>query len=120
MLDDIGHPKLLPLRTYKYEGHNEHLAPQYVVLPVDWNHMEGDTFDITENAFITDFSSAFAISEPPKSLETLLLYSSLEWVLERKVGVGSDIWGLDCILLEMRNETGMDRAMGPETYSRSA
>lgn len=110
VLEDIGQPQLRPIRKYSGERHEDPSAPQYLVMPVDWTHMQGNNIKITEKAFLMDFGSAFAISEPPKSMETSLLYSAPEWILEKKFGIGSDIWGLGCVLYEIR--TGVNIFQG--------
>lgn len=82
------------------EPHNLPTAPQYVVHPVDFTKLSADL--ITDQAFVIDFGESFSISEPPEDLGTPQAYRSPELVLEKKVGIASDLWALACTLFEVR------------------
>lgn len=91
--------------TASRESHNEPTAPQYLVYPVIWDDVElsvvGANF-ITDKACVIDFGESFDISDPPSDLGIPQIYCSPEYVLDKNVGISSDIWALGCTLFEIR------------------
>lgn len=80
-------------------------APHYLVYPVDWDKVvenaAGREFIIAK-ACITDFGESFNTTEPAQDLGIPQIYCSPEYVFDRKVGVGCDLWALGCTLFEIR------------------
>ncbi|CAM6004001.1 unnamed protein product [Sphagnum balticum] len=87
------------------DAHHEPTAPQYLVYPISWDSVElsalGTNF-ITNKACIIDFGESYEFSDPSPDLGIPQIYCSPEYTLDKKVGIGSDVWALGCTLFEIR------------------
>jgi serine/threonine protein kinase len=91
--------------TTSGESHNEPTAPQYLVYPIIWDDVELSaigTNSITDKACVIDFGESFDVLDPPSDLGIPQIYCSPEYVLDKNVGISSDIWALGCTLFEIR------------------
>ncbi|TVY75882.1 Serine/threonine-protein kinase SRPK [Lachnellula suecica] len=100
VLQILGSPVLNPVMNASNECHNEPTAPKYLVYPVNWSAV--DTQYISKSPCLIDLGESFHISQPPENLGTPGPYRSPELLLDKKAGLGSDIWALGCTLFEIR------------------
>ena len=100
MIQAIGEPILEEVVTESGESPTEPTAPKYLVHPVDF-YKVGSQF-VTDHACIVDFGESFEASNPPDDLGIPQAYRSLELVLDKVAGIGSDLWALGCTLFEIR------------------
>jgi serine/threonine protein kinase len=82
------------------ENTTMHTGPRYLVYPVEWDDV--DIAYILKTAKIIDFGECFDIAKPPEDVGTPGCYRAPELLLERKVGIPSDLWALACTLFEIR------------------
>lgn len=89
--------------------HNQPNAPQYLVYPIDWYDV--DVSLIQREVCLIDFGESFRVTSDeslglspniPKNLGIPGSYRSPELILEKKAGIGSDLWALGCTLFEIR------------------
>lgn len=100
VLKILGNPVVNPVLNTSQEPHHGSTAPDYLVYPVNW--CDVDTRFISKELCLIDFGESFEISQPPDDLGTPGPYRSPELILDKKAGVGSDIWALGCSLFEIR------------------
>jgi serine/threonine-protein kinase SRPK3 len=76
-------------------------APNYLVGPI--NPYKIDTRYLTDQICIIDLGESYESSRPPKNIGTPVAYSSPELIFDKVMGAASDIWGLGCVLSEIRS-----------------
>lgn len=105
LLDLVGRPQQTDVITPSGEKHDLPTAPQYLVYPIIWQDVaqKPSAHDlITDKACIIDFGESYEVSDPPPEIGIPQIYCPPEYTLEKKVGVGCDIWALACTLFEIR------------------
>jgi serine/threonine protein kinase len=105
VLNALGQPGTAKVITASGGSHYEPTAPQYLVYPISWDSVElsalGTNF-IIDKACIIDFGESYEMSDPSPDLGIPQIYCSPEYTLDKKVGIGSDVWALGCTLFEIR------------------
>ncbi|KAI1844726.1 hypothetical protein JX266_009182 [Neoarthrinium moseri] len=105
LLTLIGRPETVKVLTASGDEHSLPGAPHYLVYPIDWDKVAESIAGkdlILAKACVTDFGESFNITEPTEDLGIPQIYCSPEYVLDRKVGLGCDLWALGCTLFEIR------------------
>lgn len=102
-METLGAPQTTKVVTADGGSHHMPIAPQYLVYPIDWDHVASTKPNlIAEDACLIDFGEAYEMSAPTPNLGIPQVYCPPEYALEGKVGVGCDIWALGCTLYEIR------------------
>ena len=97
----LGQPDLNKVLLPSEEAHDQPGAPQYLVYPVQWYHVDGQY--ISPNPSLIDFGESFKQDRLPADYAIPGPYQSPEMILEdRTAGVASDLWALGCTLFEIR------------------
>ncbi len=115
-------PVLLPTSSGERVPHSKSTAPQYLVEPVKWDGIEsGDnhgfhshshehrqehkrlssTF-VVPSACLIDFHESFMVNNLPEDLGIPQQYCSPEYIFDKEIGYGTDLWALGCTLFEIR------------------
>lgn len=100
VLKILGSPVLNPILNASNERHDEGTAPEYLVYPVKW--WDVDIRFISKEPCLIDFGESFPSSHLPEDVGIPGPYRSPELILDKKAGLGSDIWALGCSLFELR------------------
>ena len=96
----LGKPRRNPVDKVGASKEECSLVPNYLVYPVDWTKV--DIHRITPKPCLIDLDQSFRTSSPPNDLGTPRPYRSPELMLDKKAGVGSDLWALACTLFGIR------------------
>lgn len=105
LLELVGTPEQTDVITPSGAKHDLPTAPQYLVYPIVWEDIAQQPSAhtlIADKACIIDFGESYEISNPPLETGIPQTYCPPEYTLEKKVGVGCDIWALACTLFEIR------------------
>lgn len=86
--------------TQPGEGPTKPIAPRYLVYPVDWDSI--DSQFVSDQPYVIDFGESFEASDPPNDLGIPGPYCSPEFLLDKVIGIGCDLWALGCTLFEIR------------------
>lgn len=100
VLEILGQPRQNKVLNAAGEPPSEPTAPKYLVYPIKWGKIESQ--HVTDQACLIDFGESFEVSSPPEDLGTPGPYRSPELILDKKAGIGSDLWALGCTLFEIR------------------
>lgn len=97
----IGEPQRAAVIVSKTgEAPTDPSHPRYLVFPVTWKSVDLKFY--TDKPCVIDFGESFEVSKPHKDLGIPGPYRSPELILERKVGIPSDLWTLGCTIFEIR------------------
>ncbi|KAK5655723.1 hypothetical protein OQA88_5260 [Cercophora sp. LCS_1] len=107
LLQVTGSPKTAPviLATQRHTPNQwPSTAPKYLVRPLDWDqvNLQNPSDFFSGDICITHFGESYDTNDPPEDLGIPQEYRSPEYILDKRVGVGSDIWALGCTLFEIR------------------
>lgn len=92
VLETLGHPQTTKVITAGSGNHHIPAAPQYLVYPIDWDHVASTKPNlIADDACLIDFGEAYEMSAPSPDLGIPQVYCAPEYALDGKVGVGCDI-----------------------------
>ncbi|KAI1307108.1 kinase-like domain-containing protein [Xylaria venustula] len=101
----LGKPEQASLMTRTEKKHELPTVPQYLVYPIDWEYIaqkpSGRSL-LTGDACIIDFGESFEILNPPQRMGIPQAYCAPEYVLDKRIGPGCDVWALACTLFEIR------------------
>ncbi|KAK3374809.1 kinase-like domain-containing protein [Podospora didyma] len=104
----FGPPKTVAVIQSSSEGGGSwpSTAPTYLVRPIEWESLDfgggiGINF-VTSRACVVDFAESFDVRDLPEDLGIPQEYCAPEYVLDKRLGIGSDIWALGCTLFEIR------------------
>ncbi|KAH7133697.1 kinase-like domain-containing protein [Dactylonectria macrodidyma] len=100
VLQILGAPTQNPIFDGPVMGHAEPTAPQYLVYPVEWEHVAKEY--ISEQSCLIDFGQSFEVANTPEYLGIPGPYRSPELMLDNSMGFGTDLWALGCTLFEIR------------------
>ncbi|CAI6311333.1 unnamed protein product [Periconia digitata] len=105
LFDLIGIPEKTNVTTASNTPHTLPSAPQYLVYPIIWEDIaQSSTAEpiITDKACIIDFGNSYMVDDPPPHLGIPQIYCAPEYTIEKKIGIGSDLWALGCTIFEIR------------------
>ncbi|KAM7193784.1 Protein kinase-like domain containing protein [Naviculisporaceae sp. PSN 640] len=80
-------------------------APKYLVKPINWESRgspETRLRFLTDRICVADFGESFDVNDLPEDLEMPQEYRAPEYILDKRLGVESDLWALGCTLFEIR------------------
>lgn len=80
-------------------------APRYLVNPINWETRGGGEARLrflTDRICIADFGESFDANDLPEDLEIPQEYRAPEYILDKRLGIESDLWALGCTLFEIR------------------
>ena len=80
-------------------------APRYLVKSINWETRTAATAGprfITDKVCVADFGESFDVNDLPEDLGIPQEYRAPEYILDKRLGVESDIWALGCTLFEIR------------------
>ncbi|KAK0637428.1 kinase-like domain-containing protein, partial [Bombardia bombarda] len=101
----LGPPKRTNVVRASGEGPLPPTAPRYLVTPLDWESSDsraaGINF-ITNRACLIDFGESFDVGDLPENLDIPQEYRAPEYILDKRLGIESDIWSLGCTIFEIR------------------
>ena len=135
-------PVLLPIGRGEGVPHTKPTAPQYLVEPIKWYDNKpgsssssssiggsgGDGNDETSpssrfvvpSACVVDFSESFSVSNLPEDLGIPHHYCPPEYVFDKEIGYGTDLWALGCTLFEIRTGRVLFESAGADAYDLDA
>ncbi|KAM7218369.1 Protein kinase-like domain containing protein [Rhypophila decipiens] len=80
-------------------------APKYLVKPINWElrcGIEARLKLLTDRICVADFGESFDVNDLPEDLEIPQEYRAPEYILDKRLGIESDLWALGCTLFEIR------------------
>ncbi|KAK3313708.1 kinase-like domain-containing protein [Apodospora peruviana] len=80
-------------------------APRYLVRSVNWDSQVSGDADfgfIDVGVCVADFGESFDANDLPEDLSIPQEYRAPEYILDKRLGIESDIWALGCTLFEIR------------------
>ncbi len=111
-------PVLLPIGRGEGVPHTKPTAPQYLVEPIKWydaepgsssssgggggDHETPSSRFVIPSACVIDFAESFSVSNLPEDLGLPHHYCPPEYVFDKEIGYGTDLWALGCTLFEIR------------------